>query len=602
MVYRPDLNRYRANPDRYRVEPYATTPEPAPDPEAEAKAAAELVVQIERAACAAARIPHPLDYEAGGVSGLYHRLGTWRIIDCDPALDAAVAIYPALTIVVPFHAYRAYLDAVGRIRSLKKAEWTEISGIDNRFRHSFSVDRYTKDRIGYCHYIRDQSPDFFRIVSQRLPFYAPEEDRRTHTYVWGTTGSGKSELLKALIYSYASQKDSAGVIVMEPSGKLVSEIAHWPEFIDNNRLIYIKLDLEHGMVPTINPLEISGVDPLDCGRVAIGIKQVVAQQVFSALEQVLGERAGGHITINMRALLIPCLLTLLDKPGATLLDLQRFMDDENNADLIAFGASRTHYPSVCSFFQGAFSSDHFKGTKHSIHTKLQTLFDITFFSEIVCGRSTIDLKQAMDERKVVLFDLSKGKIGEEAISALGCLFVAMIQALAKRREDIPEQQRVPVHLIIDEFHNYVTPSIGEILTESRKLCLFLTMCSLSVGYKLGPELTRIATGMTNVKISGRVLPPERRRSAIQLGSEPEELAVLDRAKGSFYIAAGGTPPLRFRTGTELLGGRHSMTPELWRRTVKRQIRAYYRSAIQAETSTGEQGASGAPRRRTRRIV
>ena len=129
------------------------------------------------------------------------------------------------------------------------------------------------------------------------------------------------------------------------------------------------------------------------------------------------------------------------------------MDNKENGDLVEFGASLSHYSEAQNFFRRAFSEGHYNITKKSIYTKLQEILNTGTFAEMTCGRSTIDLEKSVNERKVILFNLSKGSIGEDEGRAFGRLVIAMLQGIALRRESIPKSKRVPVHLVIDECHN-----------------------------------------------------------------------------------------------------------------------------------------------------
>ena len=108
----------------------------------------------------------------------------------------------------------------------------------------------------------------------------------------------------------------------------------------------------------------------------------------------------------------------------------------------------------------------------------------------------------MDSRKLVIFNLSKGKLGVEAMPAFGKFLVAMLQGLALRREAMPEVARVPTHLIIDECHNLIAPAIEEMPKESRKYALHLTLAQQTIGDKMSSELLNTVMTNTEVKITG----------------------------------------------------------------------------------------------------
>jgi hypothetical protein len=210
---------------------------------------------------------------------------------------------------------------------------------------------------------------------------------------------------------------------------------------------------------------------------------------------------------------------------------------------------------------------------------LQTLLDINFFRELTCGERPIDIEALLNERKVILFDLVEAKLGDEVTSAFGRLMTALIQAIAKRRGEQPHAKHTPIHLIVDECHNFLSPTVEEILVESRKFGLHLTMAQQNVGYGMSPGMQKVVTGMSNVNIAGRVKPDQYVRTARLFPIEPAGMEALakDQRKGVFYMRGGHGDTFRFRARSDLIDRRHSISPEMWRVTVGKQVRAHYHS-------------------------
>lgn len=585
---------------------------------------ADADVALEKAACAALHVPHSTEVEADQSHTLYHRLGTFMIRDSEQAVLAACAVHrahqkataPARSL--PF-TYAEYLHAQRNVDSLERHRQRYLADLEGKvpalpdqadvFLKLHSRDRSTPDIAGYLHYLKGLDPTFYAVLSRELPLFVTETARRRHTYLLGTTESGKTELLKTLIHSYVIQPEHAAIVVLDPASDFVREIAHWREFVGEgrSRLVHLKHGLALGMVPTINPFEISGIDPADISAPALLVKRVVAQQIVEAFEQIIAGSMGSAITTPMQALLRPCVLTLLDRPGSTLRDLQRFMSKENNADLVAFGATRSHYQDTAAFFSSSqFSEDRYAPTKGSIYTKLQVLLSFGPFADLTCGKSTVDLERAVNDGKIILFDLGKGSLGTEEAIAFGRLIVALLKGIAFRREHIEDpRKRVPAHVVIDECHNFVTPSIDTILLEARKYRMFLTLCQQNVGYGMNVETRNVVTGMTHTKIAGLTSPDQWERVARLFRLPPEGMEGLGQG---YFVAQFGinAPVLRFRSRSDLLGGANSMTPPAWWRLKQRQLRAYYRRPTDPEptdtpaTSHTQARARGGPwgRKRT----
>ena len=465
-----------------------------------------------------------------------------------------------------------------------------LDGKQEDFLQSFSHDHYTPDYNGYILYVATWEPKLASLLKHEIRAFVPEKARLEHSYVVGASGYGKSELLKVIIHGYVTRPDYGSVVALDPGGDFVAEIAKWQEFVGSNRLIFVRHDLARSMTPTINPLEISGVDPADTSREAVKIKQVVAQQLVGGLQEVIGSGQGAQFTLPMRTLLMPCILTLLDRPGSTLRDLQRFMNSDVNQDLIEFGASRSHYPDVETFFaSGAFGKERYGVTKGSIYTKLQDLFNTGVFAELTCGPSTIDLEYAINNRKVILFDLGKGSVGEEEGRAFGRLIVAMLQGIAMRRVNIPKHKRVPCHLIIDECHNFISRSVEDIYRETRKFRLYLTLCQQIVGDNMGTDIAKIVLGNSNVQFGGYAQPNAQAATAKLLSVDASDVGALN--KGDFFVRMGNNPSFRMHVRSDLLSFANSMTGPSWRRLVKKQLGEYYRPARVRETTIKEDGSS-----------
>ncbi len=205
---------------------------------------------------------------------------------------------------------------------------------------------------------------------------------------------------------------------------------------------------------------------------------------------------------------------------------------------------------------------------------MQDLFNTGFFVDLTCGKSTIDLERAIDERKIVLFNLGKGLIGDAESQAFGRLLVALLQGIAVRRAERPEEERTPTHLFIDECHNYVTPSVRTILLEARKYRLYLTLCQQIIGEGMSTAMRDVITGSCNVQFSAYAQPAHQDSAARLMQVEPEDIARLKL--GHFLVRVGRKRSFPFSLRTDLLGIDHAAVPHAWERERERQLGAYYR--------------------------
>lgn len=427
---------------------------------------------------------------------------------------------------------------------------------------------------GYMGYVALTVPKFRAILdSLTLPLLVEENPNKPHGYILGTPGSGKSELLKALVHTYVTNPRYGSVVVMAPASDFISQIAHWKEFNRGNRLIYVNPALSHYDFPTINPFEISGVDAEDYSPAALRVKAVVAQELVNALGLIVSESGG--ITGPMRTVLSQCVLALLDYRGATLRDLLRLVKDDQ--ELISFAASLRHRES--DYFQGRFSHPNNNATKDAIARRLDGLLTYGPFARLTCGKSTIDLEDAMERKKVILFDLSRGAIGPEEGAAIGRLVIAMILGIAFRRKN-----PVPCSLVVDECHNYISESMEEILTEARKYRISLTLAQQTAGQRMPVALKDAVLNASNLQVIGGTPRSGASRNADLLGINAEEVRTL--RVGEFFIRpdrAGDV--VRFQARDDLVDWKNSVSKPTWRRILGEQRRRYY--VRQGERRLGE---------------
>jgi hypothetical protein len=159
-------------------------------------------------------------------------------------------------------------------------------------------------------------------------------------------------------------------------------------------------------------------------------------------------------------------------------------------------------------------------------------------------------------------------------SALGTLIVSMVAAIAKRRSKLPEEKRPMTHLIIDECQNFLTSRIKTIIRETRKFKLAVTLAQQELGGDMAPDLRRVVTRTTNVKIVGRSSREETRETAALVGVESEMVATLP--KGVFFYSAANRPAVLIQGRTDRLGSSGGVSDATWESVKGQQLRYFYR--------------------------
>jgi hypothetical protein len=186
-----------------------------------------------------------------------------------------------------FLAYDRYLHVLktsGAWREISKLISLEISCFLDNF-HSY---KSAPTREAWLAYLREAVPEFYAFLNRDFPISLPDRETRQHTYVVAASGGGKSTLLKKLIWSYTTNIDAA-VVVIEPTGELSREVAEFKEFAESDRLVYLAGDLDLKQTFCINPFEIPGIDPSDTSVEALRAKRVMADEIYEALTEIIGE-------------------------------------------------------------------------------------------------------------------------------------------------------------------------------------------------------------------------------------------------------------------------------------------------------------------------
>lgn len=411
----------------------------------------------------------------------------------------------------------------------------------------------------------------------RLNWLIPESARKKHCYIVAGSGSGKSELIKVLILSYLKKaKRAETVFLLDPHGDIAEQVAKFKEHQNPETLIYLSPNLEQGFYPCINPLEMGQ------GRDDLQKVNYMAECLTEVFKEIVG--ADASITANMETLLKAVLSVLLQRENSTLLDLQTFMRDTENAELVEYAITHSNAGQQ-HFFSNAFYDSNYTPTKKALYTKLQSLFNSHTFFSLTIGKSTLDIKQAMDSKKTVVFNLSKGILGGQTSKAIGRFIVALVQGFSFERQTVPEKQRIPVYLFLDEFQNFVTPSIETILSESRKYAVHLTLAQQFFGQGTENQLKGAILNNTAVKIAGT--GEGASLEAIQKfmnGVSKEDLQNLQtghfyvRVKTSGIIASvlSENQAQKLKTTTAYLKNSNQMHPKKWQRVKTYQKEYYYR--------------------------
>lgn len=390
------------------------------------------------------------------------------------------------------------------------------------------------------------TPFFFEDIGFKLPI----NELKRHSFLVARSGSGKSEILKSLFYQlqkYSRQDNSCSLILIDPHSDLAKEVYEFYfNGVDKNRCIYIDPYYDPENTPVINPLDIPVRDEQNI--------DIMSQEISRAFQELLGQSS---LSLQMETILIPCLATLLRKGNSNLKELQRFMDDDHNKDLIELGMQSPH-PSHREFFKSAFkNSATYRTSKQSIYTKIQSLLNSQTFYNLTQGKSTFDLEKAMNEGKVIIFNLAQAAMGTDTSIAYGKLIVSLIQGMTLKRLSQEKHLRKPTFMFIDECQNYLSPSIEKILAESRKYGLFVVLANQNLAQIDDKKLKETILSNTNVKLAGANSPTTLKAMAQEIGVTLEALQAMKEYH--FYAKVGATAPFMLKSPSFLFKHKSKFT-------------------------------------------
>ncbi len=296
--------------------------------------------------------------------------------------------------------------------------------------------------------------------NENVRFGIKTDDRRRHMYVVGSTGMGKSEFLKNM--AIQDIEAGRGVCFIDPHGDAADDLL---DFVPEERIkdvIYFNPDdLEYPIA--FNVMEGIGFD----------YRHLVASGLVGVFKKIWGVEAWSG---RMEYILNNTILALLEYPDSTLLGINRLMASKEYRKKVVANITD---PIVKAFWTDEFAkyADKFATeATAAIQNKVGQFASNNLIRNILGQvKSKINIREIMDEGKILIVNVSRGKIGEDASRLLGAFLVTKIQLAAMSRVDIPESKRRDFYLYVDEFQHFATESFANILSEARKYHLSLVM-------------------------------------------------------------------------------------------------------------------------------
>jgi len=373
-----------------------------------------------------------------------------------------------------------------------------------------------------------------RYRSRRETFGMHLDDRRRHLAVIGKTGMGKSTLLLNLVASDIAAGHGTGLI--DPHGDLADAILELVPPQRSNEVVVLDAG-DRDFPVAFNPLHCT--DP--------AARPLIASGIVSAFKKLYGDSWGPRLEHILRN----SLLALVAVPGTSLLSLLRLLSDERYRAAIL---RKVDDPVVRAFWIDEFGNwnDRYRTEALApIQNKVGQFLSNPILRAITGqARSTIDLRRVMDEGRVLIANLSKGRTGEDASGLLGALLVTGIQQAAMGRADVAEADRRDFFLYVDEFQNFATESFATILSEARKYRLSLTIANQYLAQM--DDATRNAVfGNVGSLVSFQVGPDDAETIGAQLAGDltAADLVALPRFTAYARLLVEGMPSRAFSMET-----------------------------------------------------
>lgn len=323
------------------------------------------------------------------------------------------------------------------------------------------------------------------------PVYMDIDDRRRHMYIIGKTGTGKSEFLKDMIMQ--DIRSGQGLAVIDPHGDLIDDI-----------------------LPLIPPKRAEDVilfDPSDTAR-PMGFNMLEAQteeqkhyvvsSIIGLMYKLFDPNKTGIIGPRFEHAIRNAMLTVMYEQGSTFVEVVRVLTDANYVQELL--------PKVADPIIRRYWTDQIAQTS-DFHKSEVLDYIVSKFGRFVTNKmirniigqsdSAFNFRKVMDEKKILLINLAKGKIGEENSQFLGLILVPKILVAAMSRQDMPKDLRCDFFLYVDEFQNFATPDFAQILSEARKYKLNLIVANQFIG-QMEEEVKNAIFGNVGTLVSFRV--------------------------------------------------------------------------------------------------
>ncbi len=314
-------------------------------------------------------------------------------------------------------------------------------------------------------------------AENRSPVGLTLDERRQGMYVIGTTGTGKSNLLRNIIYQDMHQDRQHGVCVLDPHGDLIDDLLGLvPKDRVDDVILFDPMDTDHPF----------GLNLLECDRDNPHQVRWVVSTVMGTLQRLFAYSWGPRLEHVLRH----TLLTAMALPDSTFIEILLLLTNEEFRNRVV---EKLQDPILTQFWADLPRSqrERYELISSTLNKISPFITDRSMRNIIGQSHNTIDLSQVMNGGKILFVNLSKGDLGEANSSLLGSVLVNLVLIAALQRRSIPHKSRRPFHLIVDEFQNFATESFAILQSEARKYAVDVT-----VAHQYRDQLDDLSKGST----------------------------------------------------------------------------------------------------------
>ncbi len=364
---------------------------------------------------------------------------------------------------------------------------------------------------------------FTELFSLKLPFAIPEHIRFEHTHILAGSGHGKTQTLQHLIRADLAQPNPPGLVIIDSQGDMIrkiSRLAVFNEALADKLIIIDPRDVDHP--PALNMFDVN-LDRIR--RYGTADREQILNGVIELYEYFFGSLLGAELTQKQTLIFRYLARLMIYIPAATIRTMIELMDDTKPYQPIIDKLPE----STRLFFNKEFGDRSYTETKTQIKRRLYGIIENQTFERMFSApKNRIDIPTALNEGKVVLVNTAKDFL-KAGSSILGRYFIALTLQAALERAAIPENQRHPAFLYIDEAAEYFDNNIDNLLNQARKYKLGMVMAHQYLDQLAGGLRASIASN-TSIKLAGGVSDRDARSMAPDMRTTPT--FILEQHKGA----------------------------------------------------------------------